>query len=407
MFKFHLMFQTICVLVLHSANAQPAAVVTLHSVADRVRSQNPDIAAARLVIDEAIGRLKGAGRLDNPELKTSPRYNASSSERGIEVALSQRFPVTARLKLERDHGLTEVESARHEIREVENQLIGRAKAAMVRVLASRERKALLEGQSRLSSELAEHLAAAVKRGEVPALDAGEVQIEGLRMQAESRRAGVEERQAIGELKPLLGMEPGEALEIAGSLPGLELPDGTDPGKRPALEVARLAVVAAEQSAAIERARRVGDVTAGVVAAAERSIDEPSGAENEGIIGFEFSIPLPLWNRNEGGIEAAEARAERRRKEVLALRRHVELEAEAARAEMLDWAKIAADIEQVLMPRAVEQSGLAERSWRAAQADLSGVLRSREQVFELSTSRLDALQDFHLARVRYETALGNH
>lgn len=400
------MLQTLCVLVLHSAHAQPAVVVTLHGVADRVRSQNPDLAAARLVIDEAIGRMKGAGRLDNPELQAGPRYHPASSERGIEVVLSQRFPITERLKLEKDLGLTEVESARHEIREVENQLIGKAHAAVVRVLASRQRKALLDGQSKWSAELADLLAAAVKRGEVPALDAGDVRIEGMRVQAEGRRAAVEERQAIGELKPLLGMKPGEPLEIAGALPGLETPDGTAPGKRPALEVARLAVVAAEKSAAIERARRVGDVTAGVVAAAERSIDEPSGAESEGIIGFEFSIPLPFWNRNEGGIEAAEARAERRRKEVLALRRNVELEAEAARAEMLDWAKIAAEIEQVLMPRAVEQGGLAERSWRAGQADLSGVRRSREQVFQLSASRLDALQDFHLARVRYQTALGN-
>lgn len=386
--------------------ADPATVVTLHSIGNRVRSQNPDLAAARLTIDEAIGRMKNTGRLENPELEIGPRYNATSTERGLEIGLSQKFPVTNRLKLEKDLSATEVEAARQEVREVENQLIGQARAAMVRVLAARQHRELIEQQSKLSEELADFISGAAKRGEASSLDAGQARLEASRLITESRRIAAGERQALGELKPLLGMKPGEPLHVSGKLPGLTLPEGSDVGKRPALEIARLAVIAAEQQASIERARRYDDLTAGVVAAAERNIDEPEGAENEGIIGIQLSIPLPLWNKNEGNIEAAEARAERRRKEALALHRNILLEAEAARAEMVEWAKLAAEIDQSLLPQSGEQGGLAEKSWRAGQADLTDVFRSREQGLQLAATRLDALQNFHLARVRYETALGN-
>ncbi len=395
-----------CALALHPLSAEPATVVTLQNIGDRVRQQNPDLAAARLTIDEVIGRMRNAGRLQNPELQVGPRYNASSNERGLEVGLNQKFPITNRLKLEKDLGVTEVESARLEIREVENQLIGEARAAMIRVLASRQRKDLLEQQSKLSTELADFISDAAKRGEASTLDAGQARLESSRLITESRRIAAEQLQALGELKPLLGMTPAETLHVSGILPGLSLPDGANTNNRPALEVARLAVIAAEQNAAIERTKRYGDLTAGVVAAAEREIDEPNGAENEGIVGIQFSIPLPFWNKNEGNIEAAEARAERRRKEVLALNNNILLEAQATRAEMIEWAKLAAEIDESLLPQAGEQSGLAEESWRAGQADLTAVFRSREQSLALAATRLDALQNFHLARVRYETALGN-
>lgn len=406
MFRFHSIIWLACILALHPLSAEPATVVTLQSIGDRVRSQNPDLSAVRLIIDEACGRMRNAGRLDNPELQVGPRYNATSSERGIEVGLNQKFPVTTLLKLEKNLGATEVESARVEVREVENQLIGQARAAMVRVLAARQRRDLLEQQSKLSTELSDFISSAAKRGEASTLDAGQARLEAARLVTESRRISAEERQALGELKPLLGMKPGETLHVSGSLPGLALPAGANAEKRPALEIARLSVIAAEQTAAIERSKRYGDLSAGVVAAAERNIDEPNGAENEGIIGLQFSIPLPFWNKNEGNIEAAEARAERRRREVLALHRNILLEAESTRAEMVEWAKLAAEIDEALLPQAAEQSGLAEQSWRAGQADLTDVFRSREQSLALAATRLDALQNFHLARVRYETALGN-
>ncbi len=385
---------------------EPGTVVTLATVGDRVRAQNPDLAAARLTIDEAVGRMKQAGRLENPDLEIGTQYNTTSAERGLEIGFSQKFPVTNRLKLEKDRGATAVMAAQTEIREVENQLIGEARAALVRVLAVRERKTLLEQQTALSRELADFIDEVAKKGEASVIEAGQARLEASRFTTECRQLAAEEKRTVGDLKPLLGMSAGETLHVSGGLPGLRMPEGADPIERPALEIARLAVIAAEQDVAIEQTRRYGDLTAGFFVGAERVADAPEAAAKEGIVGLKVTIPLPFWDKNEGNIEAAEAKAKRRRKEVVALRQGIALEAEAARSEMLEWAKLASEIESELLPQAADQTDVAEQAWRNGQSDLLTVLRSREQRLQLAAARLDALKNFELARVRYQTALGN-
>ncbi len=386
--------------------AEPGTVVTLSSVGDRVRSQNPDLKAARFTIAEAAGRLRQSGRLENPQLEVGVEHNTKFSEGLFELGLSQKFPITDRLKLEKDLGSTAVLAAQTEVREITNRLVGQANAALVRVLAVRQRKELLNEQAEVANKLADFIAEVAKKGEASSLEAGQAKLEAARFLTQSRQLAATEHQAIGELKPLLGIRPGEPLHVSGSLPSLRLPEGADDVERPALEMARLAVIEAEQQTAIERTKRYGDVEAGLYAGAERRIDAPDGAEVDGIVGLRFKIPLPFWDKNEGNIEAAEAKAERRRQEVTALDQGIRLEAEAARAEMLEWANLATEIELTLSPQAAEQTDLAEQAWRNGQGDLLAVLRSREQRLELAAARLDALQNFQLARVRYQTALGN-
>jgi cobalt-zinc-cadmium efflux system outer membrane protein len=380
-------------------------VVTLGSVGDRVRAQNPNLAAARLMVDEAVGRMKQSGRLENPELGIGLEHDDRFAEKRFELGLSQKFPITRRLALQKDLGATGVKAAEAEIREVENRLAGEARSALVRVLALRERRRLIERQAGLAKELADFIGEVAKKGEASVIEAGQAKLETARFATESRQLAAEEQRAVGELKPLLGLAPGETLHVSGGLPGLRVPDGADAAGRPALEVARLAVLAAEQEAAIERSRRYGDLTAGFFAAAERVVDAPEPAEKEAVVGVRVSIPLPLWDKNEGNIEAAEARAKRRRREVMALRQGILLEAEAARAEMLEWAGLASQIENGLLPQAAEHTRVSEQAWREGQGELLTVFRAREQSLGLAAARLDALQQFHLARVRYQTALG--
>jgi len=106
--------------------AEPSLVITLAGVTERVRTQNPDLAAARLRIGEAMGRMKQAGRLKNPELETSVGQNTDFREGMLELGFSQRFPVTGRLGLEKEISATHLKAAEMEVREVERQLVARA-----------------------------------------------------------------------------------------------------------------------------------------------------------------------------------------------------------------------------------------------------------------------------------------
>jgi cobalt-zinc-cadmium efflux system outer membrane protein len=407
MSKFHFIALLSCVFTAHPLIAETSVLVTLDSIGGRIRSQNPDLAAARLRIQEAVGRMNQSGRLTNPELETSLEHNSRFREGKLEVGFSQKFPVTNRLQLEKDVSLTELKASEAEVREVERQIIAKAREAVVKVLATRQRRELLREQVVVSKEFAEFLTDVVAKGEGSALDAGQAKLESASLAMEIRQLDASETALVGELKPLLGMRPRESLGVSGSLTSPALPSvATDPAKRPDFQAAKLNAQAAAQGVALEQARRYDDVEGGLFAAAERTEDAPNGYDNEAIIGLRFKIALPFWNKNEGAIQEAVAKQQRTEMEAIALGRGIRLEAEAARAEMAQWTEMIAEIDDTLLPLADEQNKLSEDAYRKGQGEIQSVLRSREKRLQLSAAKLDALREFHLARVRHEAALGN-
>lgn len=388
-----------------AVRAEPGVVVSLASVGDRIRAQNPDLAAARLRIREALGRKLQAGRLANPELEIEFSHDGGYRERSLEIGFSQRFPVTNRLSLEKDVSATEVKVAEAEVREVERQLIAQAREGIVEVLAVRKRRELLKEQSALSTEFADFLAQAVAKGEGSPLDAGQAKLEAASQTLEMRQLDAEEATALGSLKPLLGVRPEEPLLVGGGLPDAVLPGSSvNPSLRPDFQAAVLGAKAAGQGVAVEQSKRYEDLEAGVFFGAEKTEDAPEGFDKEGMLGLRLKVPLPLWNHNEGAIEEAKARQERMEKEATALSRSIRLEAEAAKAEMEQWAKLITETADTLLPLAEEQTKAAEDAYRKGQGEIQNVFRTREKRVQLLAARLDALRQFHLARVRYESAL---
>ena len=265
--------------------AESSVLITLSGVRDRIRSQNPDLAAARFRIQEAIGRMNQSGRLANPELETAFEHNTAFREGRFEVGFSQRFPVTERLVLEKQVSLTEVKAAEAEVLEVERRLTGKARETVVKILASRQRRELLREQAGMSGEFARLLGEVANKGEGSILDAGQAKLEAASLPLEIRQLDAAESALVGELEPLLGMLPGEGLAVSGALPEPALPAAdADVSRRPDLKAARLEALAAKQNVTLEQSRRFEDVEGGLFAAAERIEDAPNGYDNEAILG---------------------------------------------------------------------------------------------------------------------------
>ena len=80
------------------------------------------------------------------------------------------------------------------------------------------------------------------------------------------------------------------------------------------------------------------------------------------------------------------------------------EAATARSEMAEWAKLEREIAGELLPLSGKQVDFAETAYRNGQGEIQAVFRAREQRFQLEVTRLNALREFHLARVRFLAAL---
>jgi cobalt-zinc-cadmium efflux system outer membrane protein len=385
---------------------QARPIVSYYSIADQVRKKNPDLAAARFRVEEALGRLSQAGRLTNPELRIETESNQRFRERSLTVGFSQKFPLTDRLRLEKEVGASDVRIAQAEIAELERELVAQARQAVIEYLSLNRQRNLRKEQIKLVEELGSSLRKIAARGEISALDVGLVKLETLQLTTELRQYNAQEKALNGVIKPLLGMALDAPLIIGGDLEQMTteaLP--SDLNRRGDIRAAKHSIVGAGKQVELEQAKRYDDIEVGVFASAERTEDAPEGFETEGIIGVGVTIPFPWWNKNEGNIAEAKARVRRKQSELTALERAVMHKAKAAREEMIEWAGLVREIDNTLFPAAAEQLALAEKTYGEGQTDIQTVLRSREQKLRLETSRIAAVEAFHKARANYESQLG--
>jgi cobalt-zinc-cadmium efflux system outer membrane protein len=385
----------------------PALTLPVSGVAARIRTHHPMLKAARLAVEEARGRQLGAGRLANPTLGYDFQNQSNVSPQTGVFSLDQSFPITLRLGLEKKLTAQLVQAAELEVRNVERKLIAEAQEQVVRLLTLKKQKALRHQQTELARRLAEFAEGRAKAGEVSPLDAKQVRLDSQRLQVESRLLEAQSVSLLGQLKPMLGLRSEESLTFAGELPTMALPGVSSWMRRPDYQLAQTKVAAADTDKALAKAKRLPDVTAGFFASREMQDVTPTNRERTGFLGFRISIPLPFWNRNQGEIAEKAAAAERARLESEALAVQINGEAGTARKEMETNASIVRETRDQLLPLAVEQMDAQQKAYESGQADLLSVLRARDQRLQVEASSLDALRDFHLARIRYEAAVGAH
>ncbi|HCN27239.1 MAG TPA: hypothetical protein DIT64_00295 [Verrucomicrobiales bacterium] len=385
------------------ASPSLALTLSLDEVASRARTHHPALKAARLAVEEARGRQLGAGRLANPSLGYDFQNQSNLSPQTGVVSLDQSFPLTRRLSLEKKLTSQMVVAAELEVRDSERRLVAEAKSQAVRLLTLSRQRQLRQQQMDLAQKLADFASDRAEAGEVSPLDARQVQLDSQKLRIESRLLEAASVAVLGQLKPMLGLRSEEPLTLTGGLPTLELPPASSWRQRPDYRLAQTKAEAAQTGQQLARARRIPDVTAGLFGAHEMQDVTSAQRESTGFVGFRFSIPLPLWNRNQGEIAETAASAERARLEAEALAVQIHGEAGTARREMETNASIVRETRETLVPLAVQHSAEMEKAYKNGQTDLLSVLRSRDQRLQLESAALDAERDFHLARIRYEAA----
>ncbi len=381
--------------------------LTLDGVDEQVRRHNPQLAAARLRIEEARGRLDSAGRLANPELDFEYAQNVRMPERGFRLEFMQRFPLTGRLRLEKAVSRSQLAAAEAEVRDAERRLAADARALAVKLLALRQQRAVRVKQIAASRELGDFMTRRVASGEASQVDAAQVQLERSQLDTALLLLDSEQAALLGELRPLLGVTAPAPVEIRGELP---MPAGTPPGRvnmerRGDYQAAQHGASAARESAALTMANKWADIGVGLTAEHARTEDAPQGFERDTMVGLKFSLPLPLWNANEGRIREANATAARAGKELDALAVQIRGEVAGARGEMAGLAKVVASIADDLIPQAVKIEEQRRNSYGIGQSAFTEVVRARGGRFELEVQLVTALRDYHLARTRYLAATG--
>lgn len=367
-------------------------------------SRNPELQAARQIVAEAEARSHGSGRLSNPELGLEVA-GGQDFEGRVEVALTQWFPVTSRLRWERKLSSLQIAMARLEVADKELQLVTATQLARVELAAAQEARSLAARQIRTTDTEAESLNKQAAEGLASGLDAGSTALTSGEIRLQQAALQVEEAAASARLATLLGLSADNPLTTEPLTLPAALPAKTATLARPDLQLAELAVEAGDADVLLARSSRWQDVGVGIFAEGERTRDEPEGIEPEGLLGMRVSIPFPFWQNGSAKVAEKQVGRQRLESQLSALQLAARNEASSAWQAMKIRYEAARQTSSDVLPAARKLLADTTSAQQRGETEIAQVFRARERLMALERADLEARKAFHLARIQWLAATG--
>ncbi|MET0151657.1 MAG: TolC family protein [Candidatus Binatia bacterium] len=379
-------------------------VLTLEGALDRAREHAPAILAARARIEEARGRLRGAAiwLRDNPVIETlgGPRLKDHGAIADADVEVTQVFELGgrrgARIAGAEAGVAREAASSEDEAR----RLLRDVAAAFWRTVAARERLRLLQTAEKVAADLERTTERRHQAGDIADLDLNVARIAAARARSDrlALEAGLAE--SVGELKVLLGMEPGEPVVARGELgPGVRyelsaLLAGID--DRPDLRA--LAAEAREADADVRLGSGFTWPDVGLRLGYQR--DEQNNIPLAG-----FTLTLPVFSRGQELQATGAARAHRLRLELAASRRAAEIEIRSAFETYQRRLEAVQELEQRAVPGLDDNENLALRSYEERHISLPEFLLLRRESLTTRAEYIDRQLDAAVATIELQSRAG--
>lgn len=370
--------------------------------------QNPEIRAALWTIQEAGSRLTQSGRLKNPNLITSFNNNQQTPERSAGVGIQQAFPITSRLRLEKNVSRLKINEAQAEVQMVSRTLIESALTTAAQWFGNRQRQSIMEDQIQLAKELATFLSKQAAKGEISSLDAMQAYLEADELALGLRPLDLERKQLESKLRVHLGLHPGVPIHINGGLPEAKIPSAKSilMESRPDYLLLKNQIKTTKESIKLARANRISDINLQLMHQWNREEDMPIGIEKERNALIQLSIPLPLWNRNQGQISELNDKLERLKSSVQALEIAINNHADVAFTGMVEQLAIHQQIKDQSLPKRIQYQQALENSYREGLSSFELLLRARDQILKLRLAQSESLTAFHINRIQYQSETGN-
>ncbi len=399
------------VLAAHAQEAAPALKPqTLEALVAEVLEKNPELKFYEAEIAAAKGEQRTAKALGNPELSVSGGLKRAKDITGNvlgeggawTVALQQPFEWPGRLALRKAIADRQLALAELGLDNFRASLAARVRTLAFGVfVAQQQADAANEVAVRLQA-LAEVVVQRDPAGVTPRLEQRIVEATAITAQKRAADAHVAVRNVLIELNQLRGQPLASPLRITDT--PLKFVSPPDPerllsaARTNNFELRRRVAELEQQGFRVDLAKneRYPAVTFGPFFNSEKSGDSQT------IVGFNLSVPLPLWNRNTGSIEAAQARREQAQTALAVAQREVERKVSesflqySARVHALTrWRPDAAEDFR-------ETADLADRHYRLGAVPLATYIEMQKQYLEalealLETKRsaLESGEQLHL------------
>ncbi len=404
---------TMVMITLAGATLRAETLVTAGEAIALALKNNPELEAARQTIDEARARLDQAALWPNPELETESKSDRTFNDEGetsFGVSISQPFSVSGRIGAQKVLARVELQQAMAEVSDRERQVIAEIRRVFVELSAVDEEIKLREFIYGLNTDLLKAVQSGLESGQVSETDVNAVLIALQQDEQQKNKLAVDKRGLHLELSRLTGgaLADDAALEYTDAVPAFEaftLEQAL--AQRPDYKAAQLGVELARAAQREAKAERFEDWRIG--AGYERDKSVVNGAPPQGtdrFWGLKLSVPLPIFNRNQGLIRGTRIREERALLSVEAARLRISQELNDALNRSRSYSTLVTSYHQDILDRAEKNVRLVEGGYRQGLLDIVRVIQSRQQFAELKTSYIETRRAYQMAVVNLDAAAGH-
>lgn len=388
-----------CVAVMAAANEAHPTVkqldhLTLEQALELAESLQPQLAEAKAMVEAAEGRARQAGTFPNPEAilgaQQIPLSGSAANEREYVAGVGQTIPLSRRLSRAREAELLDREVRARGLEVKRRDIRRRVHSAFATALYQEKAYQAQAEIQRHAQKAAATTQARVEAGDALREDLARVEMEVARAKVEARRAESLREQALVGLASAMGDATLVVKSLAGTLEAT-------------FEIPTLESLAANLFAQPESALADADIRARSarvdVAEAERIPDvkvellyHRLESSQQDTMDLGFSIPLPLFNRNQGRLRearaevaAAEARSRLTQNELTARLRESHLQLTTALAN-------SGTLKAEILSRAETVLKGAEARYAAGDISLAELLPVRRDWAAVQLSYLESLRD---------------
>jgi cobalt-zinc-cadmium efflux system outer membrane protein len=391
--------------------------VGLPEVLSRALENNGEIQALRAErgLREA-GKIR-AGLLPNPSLEfegAGDFFFANEGERKFSAAWSQEILTAGKRTKRLNVAGRDLEAYGYRIADAERLLAEEVKIAFYDLLLAEHRLKLAERFVEINEQLLLVARERFEAGDIPELEVNLARVEMARSQGRKAQAerGIEPSRL--KLFSLMGLPPGPRIAIRGPLEKKEFSTRVENLKAMALsrrpDLLALAVEKEKADAEIRLAEAEGipNVTASLSLEREESsldVGDVTAKDRDHLVVLKLSIPLPLYDRNQGGKKEASTRRASADSRYRSARRNIEREVDAAFSRLMSTGNSLSIYEREIFPQLEENLQLTREAYRLGEVGILSVIEEQKKFLEVNEGYLSALHEWNTEMARLAARAG--
>ncbi|MFK0089394.1 TolC family protein [Pseudomonas sp. NPDC090755] len=376
--------------------------LTLDNALRAARDNNPELAAVRWGIDIAEGERRQAGVLPNPELGWEVE-DTRNGKQTTTVSVSQMFELGGKRGARLGVAGRDADIAALELERQGNVLRADVIAAFQAAVQAQEGLQLAEQSLQLSERGLQVVQGRVKAGSASPVEATRAQVQVSEVRLERGRAEQALTVAYQQLAAVTGAPMARFSRVEGRNADAAVPSRTALLERleqtADMRLARLQIDQREAALALARTQRIPDLTVSV-----GSQYSETDRERVNVVGL--SLPIPLFDRNQGNILAAARRADQARDQRNGA--ELRLRSEVIQA-LAQWGTANQEVrafESAILPSAQQAQDTATRGFERGKFAFLDVLDAQRTLVAARLQYLQSQAQRNEARMRLERIFGD-